>query len=39
MNTTFADIKSPNNIHSVSCSDCHIDVKGLKARSLKMELN
>lgn len=25
MNTTFADINSPNNIHSVSCSNCHKD--------------
>jgi hypothetical protein len=23
MNTTFADPKSPNNIHFVSCTDCH----------------
>jgi hypothetical protein len=25
MNTTFADLKSPNNIHSVSCWSCHND--------------
>jgi hypothetical protein len=23
MNTTFASVNSPNNIHSVSCNDCH----------------
>ncbi len=27
MNTTYADINSPNNIHSVSCNSCHIDKK------------
>ena len=25
MNTTYADSKSPNNIHWVSCTDCHKD--------------
>lgn len=25
MNTTYADVKSPNNIHWVSCADCHTD--------------
>ena len=25
MNTTFYDLKSPNNIHSVSCKSCHSD--------------
>jgi hypothetical protein len=30
MNTTFLDINSPNNIHSVSCSSCHTDLKRLK---------
>lgn len=27
MNTTFANIKSLNNIHSVSCRSCHPDIK------------
>ena len=27
MNTTYADIKSPNNIHSVSCTSCHEERK------------
>jgi nitrate/TMAO reductase-like tetraheme cytochrome c subunit len=27
MNTTYADINSPNNIHSVSCTSCHVDKK------------
>lgn len=30
MNTTFVNLKSPNNIHSVSCSSCHNDVENLK---------
>lgn len=25
MNTTYADKKSPNNVHSVKCNDCHHD--------------
>ena len=28
MNTSFADPKSPNNIHFVSCTDCHKDIEG-----------
>ena len=31
MNTTFADPKSPNNIHWVSCTDCHKDDKTIQA--------
>lgn len=38
MNTTFADINSPNNIHSVSCSNCHTNVKELRLRSFRKEL-
>jgi hypothetical protein len=30
MNTTFADLKSPNNIHSVSCRSCHNDNRNSK---------
>ena len=31
MNTSFADPKSPNNIHWVSCTDCHreVNLKGI----------
>lgn len=30
MNTTYADVNSPNNIHSVSCNSCHFnaEIKG-----------
>jgi hypothetical protein len=27
MNTSFADPNSPNNIHSISCTSCHVDKK------------
>lgn len=37
MNTTFADIKSPNNIHSVSCISCHPDGKVSKFKIIKIE--
>jgi hypothetical protein len=30
MNTTYSDSKSPNNIHWVSCTDCHKDNKRIK---------
>ncbi len=30
MNTSFADPKSPNNIHWVACTNCHKDAKTLK---------
>ena len=33
MNTTYANIKSPNNIHSVSCSSCHADGRKLTSRT------
>ncbi|HEX7583294.1 MAG TPA: NapC/NirT family cytochrome c [Prolixibacteraceae bacterium] len=39
MNTTYLDINSPNNIHSVSCSSCHTNVQELRARKLKKEIN
>lgn len=32
MNTSFADPKSPNNIHFVSCTDCHHD--GSKTKTI-----
>ena len=32
MNTTYANPKSPNNIHWVSCSDCHKDDAKIKNR-------
>lgn len=38
MNTTFIDINSPNNIHSVSCASCHHDGKELKVRTIKMKI-
>jgi hypothetical protein len=34
MNTTYKDIKSPNNIHSVRCIDCHKNRKFSKKRNL-----
>ena len=38
MNTTYLDINSPNNIHFVSCSSCHTDVKARRARVVKKEI-
>jgi hypothetical protein len=35
MNTSYADAKSPNNIHFVACTDCHKDGKRLKQRTIK----
>jgi hypothetical protein len=32
MDTTFANLESPNNIHSVSCFDCHVNDDRLKYR-------
>jgi hypothetical protein len=34
MNTSYADAKSPNNIHFVACTDCHKEEK----RSIKIKL-
>lgn len=39
MNTTFKDIKSKNNIHSVSCGSCHTDVKRKTSRNELMDRN
>jgi hypothetical protein len=33
MNTTYSDKSSKNNIHFVSCTDCHI--KGRPAKSVR----
>jgi hypothetical protein len=32
MNTSYRDINSPNNIHSVSCNSCHENADDLKAK-------
>jgi hypothetical protein len=32
MDTTFANLESPNNIHSVSCFDCHVNDERLNHR-------
>ena len=37
MNTTFVNLNSPNNIHSVSCGSCHTNVQELRARKHKKE--
>lgn len=39
MNTTFLDINSQNNIHLVSCSSCHTDVKRLRVAARKLRIN
>jgi len=37
MNTTFYELNSPNNIHSVSCKDCHEDESRISKKThLKM---
>jgi nitrate/TMAO reductase-like tetraheme cytochrome c subunit len=35
MNTTYLDINSPNNIHSVSCKSCHKNVEELRIKKIK----
>ena len=34
MNTSYADAKSPNNIHFVACIDCHKDGKRIKQHAI-----
>jgi hypothetical protein len=35
MNTTYLDINSPNNIHSVSCKSCHKNEEELRTKKIK----
>ena len=35
MNTSYADSKSPNNIHFVSCNDCHKVIKQRKVPTIR----